>query len=73
VVILAEAGLAQLSDLRHSRQPLPGFSEVTKVGIFVRSAQALMQPTAIIKTPQPRLETVGYRVAQTSTHSSDGL
>ena len=75
VLALAEAAAAQLSDLRYSRQPLPGGSDISEVGLAVDfgSAQDFIQPNVIIETLQHRLETLGYRVAQGSTHSPDGL
>ena len=74
-LLMGEGAAAQLSDLRHSRQPLPGVSDISEVGIVVDmgSAQNLMQPAAIIETLQPRLETLGYRVALAPTHAPDGL
>ena len=67
--------LAQLSELRHSRAPLPGVSEISLIGLNVDmgGAQDLMAPAVIIEAIQPRLETIGYRVALGPTLSPDGL
>ncbi len=75
VLALGTSVFAQLSDLRHSRQPLPGISEISQVGILVHmgAAQDLLSPITILETVQPRLEQLGYRVAEPSTHSSGGL
>lgn len=74
-LIIDTSAVAQLSDLRHSRVALPGVSTVSQVGIAVDlgAAQNLIQPKAIIEALQPRLETLGYRVALAPTHSPDGL
>jgi hypothetical protein len=75
LLVLGGNALAQLSDLRYSRKPLPGVSDISEVGIVVDMglAQDLMQPAAIVETLRPRLENLGYRVALGSTHSPDGL
>jgi hypothetical protein len=75
LLVLGGNALAQLSDLRYSRKPLPGVSDIAEVGIVVDMglAQDLMQPAAIVETLRPRLETLGYRVALAPTHSPDGL
>ena len=67
--------LAQLSELRQSRAPLPGISEISLVGIAVDlgGAQDLIAPAAIIETVQPRLEILGYRVALGPSLPPDGL
>ncbi len=74
-VVMGTSAGAQLSDSRNSREPLPGVSDISLVGIAVDmgAAQHFMQPQAIIGVLQPRLETIGYRVALAPTHSPDGL
>ena len=72
---MTEAVSAQLSDLRHSRLPLPGVSDISQVGIVVEmgSRTGLMPPTAIIIAVQPRLETLGYSVAMAPRLSPESL
>ena len=67
--------VAQLSDLRYSRIPLPGLSNTSRVGISVEigPTQQPINPAFIIETLQPRLERIGYSVPRASTHSPDGL
>jgi len=74
-VVMGTSTGAQSSDLRQSREPLPGVSDISLVGISVDmgAAQDFMRPQTIIETLQPRLKTLGYRVALASTHSPDGL
>jgi hypothetical protein len=74
-VMMSAGAFAQLSDLRQSRQPLPGVSNISLVGISVElgAAQHLMNSDVILGTLQSRLETLGYRVALAPTPSPDGL
>lgn len=62
-------------DLLHSRAPLPGLSDTSRIGISIDigSTQQPITPAFIIETLQPRLEKIGYRVLPASTHSPDGL
>ena len=75
VLALSESAVAQLSDLRQSRSPLPGISATSQIGISVDMgpAQHLMTSASLIETLRPRLETLGYHVALAPTHSPDGL
>lgn len=75
VLAMGEPVLAQLSDFRHSRVPLSGLSDTSQVGISVDMGLAphLMTSASIIQSLQPRLETLGYRVALAPTHPPDGL
>ncbi len=75
VLAIAESAGAQLSDLRQPRGPLPGLSDISRVGISVELGAALhlMTPAFIIDTLQPRLETLGYHVEFAPRHSADGL
>ena len=72
---MGASAVAHISDLRHSRHPLPGVSEISEVGIVVDMgpAQDLMPPAGIIETLQPRLEMLGYRVALDPAQLPDGL
>ena len=72
---MGESVAAQLSDLRQPRGPLPGLSDISRVGISVElgAAQHLMTPAFIIEALQPRLETLGYHVEFAPRHSADGL
>ena len=72
---MGESAGAQLSDLRQPRGPLPGLSDISRVGISVElgAAQHLMTPEFIIEALQPRLETLGYHVEFAPRHSADGL
>jgi len=72
---MGESVAAQLSDLRHPRGPLPGLSDISRVGISVElgAAQHLVTPAFIIEALQPRLETLGYHVEFAPRHSADGL
>jgi len=75
LLALGENAVAQLSDLRHSRVPLPGLSDTSRVGISVEigPTQNFINPAFIIAALQPRLERMGYSVVRASTHSPDGL
>ena len=75
VLAMGESAGAQLSDLRQPRGPLPGLSDISRVGISVElgAAQHLMTPAVIIEALQPRLETLGYYVELAPRHSADGL
>ncbi len=64
----------QLSDLRHSRAPLPGLKEVSQVGLMVDVAQnPHVDSTDVMKTIQPRLERLGYSVVLLSSSLSEPL
>ena len=75
VLAMGGSAVAQLSELRYSREPVPGLSDISLIGISVDMGPAphLMNLASIIETLQPRLETLGYRVALAPTHSPDGL
>ena len=75
LLLIGDSALAQLSDIRHSRQPLPGISEISEIGISVDmgSAQKLVPSSAVLAMLQSRLEDLGYQVTSASTHSPNGL
>ncbi len=75
ILVLCPNAVAQLSDLRQSRQPLPGVSDISHIGISVElgSTQPLMHPHVIVDTLQSRLETLGYHVTLAPTPRADGL
>ncbi|MEC4679189.1 MAG: hypothetical protein VST67_00650, partial [Nitrospirota bacterium] len=75
VLAMGPNAVAQLSDLRQPREPLPGIVDISQVGISVDmgSAPSLMKSAFIIKSLQSRLETFGYRVALAPAQSPDGL
>jgi len=75
VLAMGPNAVAQLSDLRQPREPLPGIVDISQVGISVDMgpAPSLMKSAFIIKSLQSRLETFGYRVALAPAQSPDGL
>ena len=72
---MTTSAVAQLSDLRQSRQPLPGVSNISLIGISVElgTAKNLVNSDFIFETLQSRMETLGYRAALAPTPSPDGL
>ncbi len=75
VLVLCPNVDAQMSDLRQSREPLPGVSDILDVGISVELgfAQHRMNTDVIVDTLQSRLETLGYCVTLDPVPTSDGL
>lgn len=73
--IMSTSAAAQLSELLHSRQPLPGVSDILHVGISVElgGARNLIDSGIIVETLQSRLETLGYRVDIVSRPFPNGL
>ena len=66
---------AQLGDLRHSRQPLPGISDIATIGLAVDigQAQSIVRPATIIASLRPRLEMLGCHVVLAPQPLPEGL
>ena len=72
---MAAIALAQMSDLRYSRIPPPGLSDMSRIGITVEITPAPQLPdsTLVRNIVKSQMETLGYTVVLPSPQTAEDL